>query len=148
MIDSHNPYIRKSGSPALVWSVVVFIDILGYKNLVKEAHEKGESQDFLNKLYGVLVDAVKFLKDEPAKLLLPSLLEKDFYKIRTFTDNIVIGYPIVEDAEREFRAIFSKLSFFQMTMVNAGFFIRGAISIGDLYMDEFAIFGQGLTDAY
>ena len=147
MINYRNPYITETGKPVLMPSVVAFIDILGYQDLVRVAHEKNKSQELLNNLHEVLVEGVKFLGDEgEAKSLFQP--QKDFYKLRTFTDNIVIGYPILDDAEYEFGEIFFKLSLFQTTMVNAGFFIRGAISIGDLYMDEFTIFGNGLIEAH
>jgi hypothetical protein len=74
--------------------------------------------------------------------------KKDPFKIRAFTDNIVIGYPISDDGERELGAIFSDLSSFQLEMVNRGFFIRGAIAVGDLYMDDITVFGQGFLNAY
>jgi hypothetical protein len=35
-----------------------------------------------------------------------------------------------------------------MEMARQGYFIRGAISVGDLYMDNEIIFGPGLLDAY
>lgn len=70
------------------------------------------------------------------------------YKVVTFTDNIVIGYPIEDDAEAELGHIFFCLSQFQLTLAKAGFFIRGAISIGEVYIDDFVVFGEGLLDAY
>jgi len=40
------------------------------------------------------------------------------------------------------------LSFFQFSLALAGFFIRGGLSIGPLYMDDIAVFGGGLNEAY
>jgi hypothetical protein len=33
-------------------------------------------------------------------------------------------------------------------MVTAGFFVRGAISIGSIFIDEIAVFGEALNEAY
>lgn len=60
----------------------------------------------------------------------------------------MIGYPIHTDGEIELGNAFSDLSYFQMIMSMEGFFIRGGIAIGDLYMDEITVFGSGLMEAY
>ena len=152
MSDDRNPYITDHGLPALKESVVAFVDILGYQALIRGAHQNGSAQLLLTRLHEALTAASRHLTnlDEDENPLLPPELlpRKDLYKIRTFTDNIVIGYPISDDAEMELGAIFSQLAFFQLEMVNRGFFIRGAIAIGDLYIDDMIVFGQGLLDAY
>jgi len=40
------------------------------------------------------------------------------------------------------------LALFQLEMATAGFFVRGGISIGQLYMDENIVFRPALVDAY
>jgi len=132
--------------------VVAFVDILGYQALIRETHQNGTAQSLLTRLHQALFAASRHLNDLDQNgnpLLPPSTLPKtDLYKIRTFTDNIVIGYPIQNDGEGELGAIFWKLSSFQCEMVNHGFFVRGAIAIGDLHIDDMTVFGQGLLDAY
>lgn len=77
-----------------------------------------------------------------------ALLSKDFYVLKAFTDNIVIGWPIRDDAEIEIGQAISKLMNFQFSMSLRGFFIRGAISIGNAFIDDIAVFGDALTEAY
>jgi hypothetical protein len=60
----------------------------------------------------------------------------------------VIGWPILGDGESELGGAFFDLSLFQFSMIDAGFFIRGAISIGNLYLDDIAVVGGGLIEAY
>ncbi|MGZ5615691.1 MAG: hypothetical protein ACXWE2_13635, partial [Methylobacter sp.] len=48
----------------------------------------------------------------------------------------------------ELWSIFSKLAYFQLEMANEGFFIQGSITIGDIYIDELTVFGEGLIDSY
>lgn len=152
MSDDKNPYTTENGRPELKASVVAFVDILGYQELIRNAHRNGTAQSLLIQLHEGLTEASRHLNelDENGNPYLPAEIwhHKDRYKIRTFTDNIVIGYPIHDDAETELGAIFSKLADFQLVMVNKGFFVRGAIAIGDLYIDDLTVFGKGLLDAY
>jgi len=152
MLEDSNPYASENGKPELQNSVVAFVDLLGYQQLIRDAHANSTATDLLTRLHQALKAATRHLSelDEEGNPYLPAdtWIGRDRYKIRTFTDNIVIGYPIYEDGEVELGAIFSKLSFFQLEMVNHGFFVRGAVAIGDLYIDDITVFGNGLLDAY
>lgn len=145
--DNSNPYYAKSDIPKLKLSVVAFVDILGYQNLIRDAQRNNTSQELLGNLHDALSKAVGEL-DWNIKVPSNGRLNLDSYKIRTFTDNIVIGYPIRKDAEDELSIIFGQLASFQLSMVNQGYFIRGAIAIGDFYIDDLIIFGEGLIDSY
>jgi hypothetical protein len=151
MSDERNPYLQKSQKPILKPSVVAFIDILGYKNTVLDADEEGNSLRLLSKLHKTLKSAVGYMRDplgEANEIFKSPILERDLYKVVTFTDNIVIGYPIKGDAEAELGHIFSHLSQYQLTLSKAGFFIRGAIAIGEVYIDDYVVFGKGFLDAH
>ncbi len=150
--EPRNPYLDKSGVPQLKPSVVAFVDILGYQDIVQEAEGHGNGQQLLEKLHKVLAVSHDFVF--PADGIMDRILyDKDRSKARTFTDNIVIGYPISHvpewrDGSLELDSMIYDLSLFQTEMTNAGFFVRGAISIGNLYMDETVVYGQGLIDAH
>jgi hypothetical protein len=58
---------------------------------------------------------------------------------------VFFGEP---DAEAELGAVLLAVREYQLTMVNSGFFVRGGISIGQLYMDDEIVFGDALIDAY
>ena len=151
MTDVANPYITDSGRPALRKSVVAFVDMLGYKDMVSEAHERGTSAKLLQELHDALRLAFLHLNgrdDDGNPVLALPLPAKEFYAIRAFTDNVVIGYPVHDDAEFEFGLIFSQLGLFQLELSNKGFFMRGAISFGDLFIDDITVFGDGLVDAF
>jgi hypothetical protein len=147
-VISRNPYICEGGPPLLKRSVVAFIDILGYADLVKGVAGRPQGQELLRKLHGALQAARKHVDPERMSDFVRGFADRDFSALRAFTDNIVIGEPIYGDAESELGGIFEQLSYFQMTMAMEGFFVRGAIAIGDLYMDDIAVFGGGLTEAY
>lgn len=154
MADKRNPYISESGKPELRQSVVAFLDILGYKHMIRSANESKRSQEFLANLHETLVRAIDYMRDplgEKYEIFKSKVLEKDLHKVVTFTDNIVIGYPIIDmfnDAAWELGLIFSQVADFQLTLAKAGFFVRGAIAIGDLYIDDYIVYGQGMVDAY
>ena len=148
MTESRNPYIDINGTPKLRRSVVGFIDILGYMDLVKSAKSREDSQDILDRVHLALKRSREHVDPNQSEDALLRLRDKDFSAFRAFTDNIVIGHPIHDDGEIELGSVFNELSYFQMLMTMEGFFVRGAIAIGDLYMDDIAVFGEGLIEAY
>ena len=75
-------------------------------------------------------------------------MKPDLYALKAFTDNIALGWPISNDAERELTGTLNMLARFQMEMVLEGFFVRGAVSVGDCYLDEVVVFGEALLEAH
>jgi hypothetical protein len=146
---SRNPYENVEGAPQLQHSVFLFMDILGYKNLTQVAEQDGTQQELLQRLHNALSNGRKELEDKHESLAgLKKLTPKDRYALKAFTDNIVIAWPIIEDAEIELGSAFSKVAWFQFNMALEGFFIRGAISIGEAYIDDIVVFGDALTQAH
>lgn len=145
-----NPYRVIKGVPRMVKSVVAFIDILGYQAQTKRARTQTAKNQFLGQLHRALTAA--YNSHLKARNLMPR--EPHLYKVKTFTDNIVIGYPLMDhserpaDAEAELGDVFFMLSWFQLEMVRAGFFLRGGIAVDELYMGEHIVFGNGLLAAY
>jgi len=121
------------------------MDILGFAEMAKQAQKHDQEDEFLTRLYAALEQGRKWLELDKA---LPKFGEKDFYVLKAFTDNIVIGWPVRDDAESELGSAFSALAWFQLEMVNAGFFVRGAISVGNIYVDDIAVFGGALIEAH
>jgi hypothetical protein len=137
---TRNPY-QDGGEPKLKNSVVVFMDILGYKDMAESASMKNSEGELLLRLHSALRDGQKFLKGS-------QIGNKDFYALKAFTDNIVIGWPIWDDAEMELGTLFFMLEYFQFNLALEGIFIRGGLTIGPLYMDDITVFGAGLNEAY
>lgn len=146
MTNNRNPYFRENGEPALRRSVVAFVDILGYKEMVLNAEKAGRSYEFLLNIRRALSESLEHLRRDILEN--KRFFDKDLYMVKIFTDNIVIGYPVYEDAESGLGDIFYNLAFFQLSMVNRGFFLRGAICIDNLYIDEHIVYGKGLIDSY
>src|ERR1017187_2252043 len=138
MPTSRNPYHQKGQAPHVLRSIVIYMDVLGYGEMAKRAETEGKQDAFLAKLYEALSESRKWLRDD--ELNQEVSLSRDFYAMKAFTDNIIIGWPLVGygrgDGEAEFGSAFFNISGFQLAMANAGFFVRGAISFGDAYVDD------------
>jgi len=146
--ESTNPYIRTPEEPILIPSVVAYIDILGYHEMASRAHCHNRDSEFLQNLHRAFSKGQNWLQ---GKLPGPKIGKKHFCALKAFTDNIVLGYPLIRsksDGEVELGHVFFLLAIFQFEVTVAGFFTRGAISIGDLYIDDNIVFGNGLTEAY
>jgi hypothetical protein len=143
-----NPYVDEHGKPRLLRSVVAYADIIGYKNMIDEAEKQRKSEEFLGSLRKALDKSIGDLRYGAE-----GINGEYNYMLRTFTDNIVIGcpvrgYPASDDAEAEFGYVLIFLGHFQLQMALRGFFLRGAISLGDLYIDNDIVYGSGLVEAH
>ena len=145
---SRNPYHRNANQPTLHRSVLVFMDILGYSELIRASQASGTQQETLRTLHKVLSLGRRWLEERDTSPELRELIKTDFYALKAFTDNIVIGWPVHDDAESEFGSAFFKLGSFQFQMVLEGLFVRGALSVDEAYVDEIVVFGQALAEAY
>ena len=146
---SRNPYQNEGKSPQIRPSVVAFIDILGYMDLISSAEKSDTQNEVLKRLHESLSAGRTWLEEAYAgSSELKKLTKVDRYVLKAFTDNIVIAWPIRQDGEVEIGNAYSKLSDFQFTMSLEGFFVRGGIAVGNAYVDDITVFGDGVTQAY
>jgi len=143
---SSNPYHgSKSSKPSTRPSAFVFLDILGYKEMILQAKGVRAQTRLLRNLHSALERGQAIL-DPENEYLRPD--DKDSYVLRAFTDNIVIGWPVHDDAELELGILYGRLAEFQFDMTISGFFVRGAVSLGNAFVDDITVFGPALLDAY
>lgn len=145
---SRNPYHQNNAPPTLRPSVLVFMDVLGYTQLILESEKNGTEANTLMELHSALSEGRSRLEGHDLPSTLRDFSKKEFFALKAFTDNIVIGWPIHSDSESEFGSAFMYLAEFQFNMAIRGYFVRGAISVGPAFVDEIAVFGSALTDAY
>jgi hypothetical protein len=145
---SRNPYHTENDGPTLRRSVLTYFDILGYTDMARDAYTAGAQGQALCDIYAALTGGRDWLEETCLDPEFSRTFSKDRYALKAFTDNIVIGWPIRDDAESELGDAFSKLIDFQFHMTISGFFVRGAIAIGDAYVDEIAVFGDALLEAH
>lgn len=143
-INDLSPYLSLDSEPATQLSVVAYFDILGFVEETRQAYHSGSSHELLVRLRGALTDGYESLRDNFSR----EQGRVPGWEVKTFTDNVVIGYPIYEDGELELGSVLESLGLFQSYLVNEGFFIRGGVSVGHLYMDRDIVFGDGLLEAY
>jgi hypothetical protein len=142
-----NPYRTSKDKQWMRQSWVVFLDILGFSSRVLKATEDGTSGDLLAKLSQALEEAKQDLVLDPNDYVRYGI-QKAPYVVKLFTDNIVLGFPIHDDGESEFGRMISIVGLYQFVLIKHGFFIRGGITAGHLYMDQDMVFGKGILDAH
>lgn len=135
-----------SENPKLQKSIVCYVDILGFSQLSSEALEKNEGNAFLIKLRNALSKAYEDIRKRAN-----GWGENEYFTIKIFTDNIVVGYPLQRFndnfGESELGDIFSVFRTFQMNLALEGFLARGGIAVGELFMDNDIVFGDALLKA-
>jgi hypothetical protein len=134
-------YKDKNGNLLFKKSFCAYIDILGFSDKI-EKNDLSFFTLYLNTLKTELEHIETF----------HDLSGKEGYKsfeLKIFTDNFVFGHPWFDQfGESELGNIFEVLSHIQFTFAKANIFIRGAISISDLYMDENIVLGPALIESY
>lgn len=144
-----SPYRTGAGKPWMRNSWVVFMDILGFSARMLTAAKAGTSNELLRELTAALSEAKEqsdlILDDEEyAKLG----IKVAPYAVKMFTDNVVLGIPIRDDGEAEFSRAIYTAGLWQFRLLMHGFFVRGGITVGPIYMDADVAFGAGLLAAY
>ncbi len=127
-------------------AVVVYLDILGYREIMERCRSGDDGNTELRRLKAALAESSRWVKDDVWSDRMPAR-----WVTKVFTDNIVIGSPVSDPsrlAEPEIVGLFGNLGFFQLSMLRHGYFVRGSIAVGDLYMDSDVVFGPALLEAY
>ena len=123
-------------------AIVSFIDVLGFRELVR-----GQSASGILRTLRLAQKAAA-----PAEELLPKPdVERDFNRTRAFafSDSIVRVRPY--DAKYSEGSLFHELInlvHMQADLANSGVFVRGGMSIGEIFFEQNAVFGPALIRAY
>jgi hypothetical protein len=134
---SFNPYNSFLDIPKVRNSIVAFLDILGFQEMMNNDHEG----IILPKIYKTL----RFAES----IVTPGNIDQiEAWSIKLFKDSIVYGQPIESDGELELTNAFFRLAVYQLQMVMVGFFIRGGLGIGPHYMDDEIVYGPTLIEIY
>src|SRR5258708_37125088 len=91
-----NPYRGGDGTPRLRPSVAAYLDILGYSDYIAGVFEGGRAENELVRLRSALDVAYQHLKEQPNKQHFNRKLD---FQVRSFTDNLLIEYPIPEHGD-------------------------------------------------
>ena len=138
--------------------IVAFIDILGFKEIVKQSENDTTK---INLLYSVL----EYLKDwetsEKWNLKLVEIEEDaqkkgvDSFDIRgktnstSFSDSIVVSVRVDDNVNEMASTLIVNLAYIGSVLMERGILFRGGLTIGKIiHNDNGTVFGQGLIDAY
>ena len=120
--------------------LIVFVDILGFKDKVKESVFPREQFDRINK---ALRRIHKIKEYNYSKSFMNR--QGDGFEVTTFSDNAVISCPACND---NLFFLTLELIHLQLDLVPLGILLRGGITIGDLYHDRDVVFGSAMNEAY
>ncbi len=135
-----NLYTSQTPPLKTLESFCVMLDILGYSASISQCSSQAEVDRFLQNIYQVINDAYE------------SFLSSTSWEMKVFSDNIILGAPISEPELAPGEELFSEYLFslqdYQCKMVFGGKFVRGAWTLGDLFIDDILILGTSLIEAY
>jgi hypothetical protein len=128
------------GKPIHKTAYCAFLDVLGFSERIRESYKLGTHDSLLASFHSILGKAIGRLKKDSDGSML-------YFK--SFTDNVVLAHPgFSDDLESEFGFILWSLREYQFNMACEGFFVRGGLSVGPLFMDETSVYGAALLEAY
>jgi hypothetical protein len=141
-------YRDNEGKPVICTSVCVLADILGFSARILSCASVGESTDLCRRVERLLAERREeldgFPKIDPTW---PNL--GPVYQI--FSDTLVLACPIRPPGdwgEPELAEVLSYLERYQCILALKGFFLRGAMTCGELHISSELCFGKSLVEAY
>ena len=141
------PYLD-DGRPVLRPSITGFLDVLGFSHAATTAANAEESQRILEKIAAAIRDS---RDDARRHFPLASLGDPHRSSVKFFSDNLVFGIPVDQaDCSPVDAAWFAVrcVQFYQLRMALAGFFVRGALTEGDICLTDEIVFGSALVECY
>jgi hypothetical protein len=134
-----NNYIEGT-KPVHRLSFCAFLDVLGFSARISESYTLGTGNNLLQEFHSTFGEVTSKLKDQAKDAPL-------YYK--SFSDNVLLAIPrYSHDMESESGNILLATSEYQFQMALKGFFVRGGISLGRLFIDDNSVYGGALVDAY
>jgi hypothetical protein len=138
--------------------LIAFIDILGFKEIVRSSKEDDSKIEFL---YSVL-DYLKSwetseswnsqlveIEEDAQKKGVENFDIRDKTNSTSFSDSIVVSVKVDNNVNEVASTLIANLACIGATLFEKGILFRGGLTIGNLIHNENGtVFGQGLIDAY
>ncbi len=128
--------------------IIVFIDILGFKALVRNQDKKKEAIKLLNKLKKEFTSNYEIKK-------LSNIKYHRKPSAAALSDSVVLSYPVSLAVKPPYFSqlasisalVLQQISVFASEALELGLLIRGSITIGELYHNDGVVCGKGLDEA-
>ena len=130
-------FLNRRKQPRLWPSAVLFIDLLGVRQLATDGRRVGIH---LRELSEALRHSVRDFLDPGSP-----------WPAAFFSDSLVIVAPITTgdvDGEEALGGLIAQTAWLQWDLTVRGFFVRGGITVGKVHLREGLLFGPALVDAY
>lgn len=122
------------------------MDVLGFSRLVRNSVATGTVQRVFEKFRGQFLRLARDLgSDAPPD---PQIGYAIDWRVMAFSDNVVLGVPSQIIGVEMFNTVVGLISSAQLTLALEGYFVRGGISKGLLFMDHEMVYGPALIDAH
>lgn len=130
----------ENGKPIHRFSYCAFLDLLGFSARTRASYKNNSGNQLLQDFHKIFSNQIVRMKGQTKESLL-------YFK--SFSDNVLLAHPqISKDMESEFAFILWSIQEYQFAMALKGFFIRGGLSVGQLFVDDDNVYGEALIDAY
>ena len=138
--------------------LIAFIDILGFKDIVKQSETDTSKIELI---YSVLEYLKDWEKTEKWDLKFVEIEESAQYKgvnnfdlrgktnTTTFSDSIVVSVKVDDNVNEMASTLIVNLAYIGTVLLEKGILFRGGLTIGNIiHIDNGTVFGQGLIDAF
>lgn len=135
-MDTSALFLTGDGDPCLQRSAVLFLDLLGVREMSRSADAAEHLTAIARAVSGSYRD---FLRPDSA------------WPAALFSDTLVLAAPIAGEAEDERAAVsglITQAALLQLELAGQGLFVRGALAIGDFHIHNGLVFGAALVSAY
>ncbi|MGF1716658.1 hypothetical protein L4D08_17475 [Photobacterium chitinilyticum] len=131
----------EGGQPVLKKSYCVFMDVLGFSEMISRSSGTENEQEVFQRYHEITSQLITRLNEHVG--------DDSVLQMKVFSDNIVLALPwFSRDGESEFGSVLLALREYQLSMALNGYFVRGGMSVGQLFVDNNMIYGKALLDAY
>ena len=117
---------------------VAFLDILGFKEIVKSSSNKYDNHG-KSKIHQALryMNIIAEMNDQAA-----NNINKENV-IRHISDSIILSYPV-----HNFELLLENVATLQFNLAEYGMYLRGTITLGEVFDEDGPIYGPGIIEAY
>lgn len=141
------------------YSVLVFFDILGFKNIVVNDIKKASIiSNILSNICEIFNNTIQqfityydydFLNDGENEYGILDGMVIPKMQSTTFSDSIILSCPLLQKNQLLIiKNMIRALSEIQLTLIRQGFLIRGGITIGNVCHTNKYVFGEAVIEAY